>query len=466
MARSRPKTTFLCESCGNDSPKWEGRCPSCGEWNSLVEHRLDAARPSGGRRAALETAPARELSALSSDELPRLLTSSAEVNRVLGGGIVPGSLCLIAGDPGIGKSTLMLRVAADAARAGRVLYVSGEESAPQVKLRAERLGIAGDGLMLLHATSLDAVTAELDRGRPSLCVVDSIQTVHDDSLSSAAGSVGQIRECARALMGWAKTNDVPMVLTGHVTKGGDIAGPRVLEHMVDVVLYMEGDPISSWRLLRAVKNRFGSTNEVGVLEMSETGLNDVADPSRTFLSERADGAVGSVIVPTLEGTRPLLVEVQALTSPSLLPAPRRVASGIDFNRLLLVCAVLTRRAGVSLANEDVIVNVTGGLRIDEPAADLGVALAIVSSVRNAPVAADLAAVGEVGLSGEVRRVPQLGRRIGEVSRLGFRRCLAPAGDAPKSGDGPEAAVVTTVREAIAAAFPHSARPQRAGRSIG
>ena len=253
-----------------------------------------------------------------------------------------------------------------------------------------------------------------------------------------------------------------MVLTGHVTKGGDIAGPRVLEHMVDVVLYMEGDPISSWRLLRAVKNRFGSTNEVGVLEMLETGLADVADPSRTFLSERADGAVGSVIVPTLEGTRPLLVEVQALTSPSMLPAPRRVASGIDFNRLLLVCAVLTRRAGVSLANEDVIVNVTGGLRIDEPAADLGVALAIVSSVRNAPVASDLAAVGEVGLSGEVRRVPQLGRRIGEVGRLGFRSCLAPAGEGPKSGDGgTEYAVVSTVRQAIASAFPRGARPQRA-----
>ena len=462
MVRSRPKTTFLCDSCGNESPKWEGRCPSCGEWNTLVEHRVDASRPSGARSSASETPPARELSELSSDEIPRLLTSSAEVNRVLGGGIVPGSLCLIAGDPGIGKSTLMLRVASDATRAGAVLYVTGEESAAQVKLRAERLGIAGDGLMLLHATSLDAVMAELDRTRrPSLCVVDSIQTLHDESLSSASGSVGQIRECARALMSWAKSNGTPIVLTGHVTKGGDIAGPRVLEHMVDVVLYMEGDPISSWRLLRAVKNRFGSTNEVGVLEMSETGLADVADPSRSFLAERAEGAVGSVIVPTLEGARPLLVEVQALTSPSMLPAPRRVATGIDFNRLLLVCAVLTRRAGVSLANEDVIVNVTGGLRIDEPAADLGVALAIVSSIRNAPVPSDLAAVGEIGLSGEVRRAPQLDRRIAEVGRLGFRRCLAPAPDGPRI-DVPEAAVVTTVRQAIAAAFPAQSRPRTAG----
>lgn len=463
MVRSRPKTTFLCESCGNESPKWEGRCPACGEWNTLVEHRIDASRPSGTRASAVETPPARELSELSTDELPRLLMSSAEVNRVLGGGIVPGSLCLIAGDPGIGKSTLMLRVAADATRAGTVLYVTGEESAAQVKLRAGRLGIAGDGLMLQHATSLDAVMTELDRTRPSLCVVDSIQTVHDEALTSGPGSVGQIRECARALMGWAKSNGTPMVLTGHVTKGGDIAGPRVLEHMVDVVLYMEGDPISSWRLLRAVKNRFGSTNEVGVMEMSETGLSDVADPSRTFLSERAEGAVGSVIVPTLEGTRPLMVEVQALTSPSMLPAPRRVATGIDFNRLLLVCAVLTRRAGVSLANEDVIVNVTGGFRIDEPAADLGVALAIVSSVHNAPVPSDLAAVGEVGLSGEVRRVPQLGRRIAEVGRLGFRRCLAPAGDGPQRGDGGTGySVVSTVRQAIGAAFPRQSRPQRAG----
>ena len=459
MARSRPKTTFLCESCGADSPKWEGRCPSCGEWNSLVEHRLDAPGASGGRLSALETPPARELSELSSEELPRLLTSSSEVNRVLGGGIVPGSLCLVAGDPGIGKSTLMLRVAADAARTGRVLYVTGEESAAQVKLRAERLGIAGDGLMLLHATSLAAVTAELDRLRPAMCVVDSIQTVHDESLSSASGSVGQVRECARALMGWAKANGVPMALTGHVTKGGDIAGPRVLEHMVDVVLYMEGDPTGAWRLLRAVKNRFGSTNEVGVLEMSRAGLADVEDPSRAFLSERAEGAVGSVIVPTMEGTRPLLVEVQALTSPSMLPAPRRVASGIDFNRLLLVCAVLTRRAGVPLANEDVIVNVTGGLRIDEPAADLGVALAIVSSVRNAPVPADIAAAGEVGLSGEVRRVPQLGRRIAEVGRLGFARCVAPPGDA--SAGGSKAAAVKTVRQAISAAFPAGARPRKA-----
>ncbi len=425
MARSRPKTTFLCESCGNESPKWEGRCPSCGEWNTLVEHRIDASSPSGGRRTVLEATPARELSELSSDELPRLLTSSAEVNRVLGGGIVPGSLCLIAGDPGIGKSTLMLRVAADATRAGRVLYVTGEESAAQVKLRAERLGIAGDGLMLLHATSLDAVMTELDRVRPALCVVDSIQTVHDEALSTASGSVGQIRECARALMGCAKSNGVPMVLTGHVTKGGDIAGPRVLEHMVDVVLYMEGDPISSWRLLRAVKNRFGSTNEVGVLEMSQAGLADVADPSRTFLSERAEGAVGSVIVPTMEGTRPLLVELQALTSPSVFSNPRRTPNGVDANRLLLISAVLAKRIGLRLQEQDLFVNVVGGLRVSEPAADLAMAAALVSSHEERPLPADLALLGEVGLGGELRAVSQTGRRLREAAKLGFKRALVP-----------------------------------------
>jgi DNA repair protein RadA/Sms len=354
--------------------------------------------------------------------------SSGEVARVLGGGVVPGSVVLVAGDPGIGKSTLLLRLCADIAESsGQTLYVSGEESMAQVKIRADRLGISGSGLMLLQSTSLEEVLAELDSLRPVLAVVDSIQTVYDDSLASGAGSVAQIRECTRALTEWSKRSGVPLVLTGHVTKGGDIAGPRVLEHMVDVVLYLEGDPISSWRLLRSVKNRFGATNEVGVLEMAEEGLLDVQDPSQAFLSERREGAAGSVVVATLEGSRPLLVEVQALTNPSVLPAPRRVATGIEINRLLLVCAVLSRRSGMSLANQDVVVNVTGGLRISEPAADLGVALAIASSLKNTPVAPRLAAIGEIGLTGEVRKVPQLQRRVSEVARLGLKRCLVPQG---------------------------------------
>ena len=457
MAKSRAKTIFVCESCGNESPKWEGKCASCGEWNTLVELQRDRRGSRDGPWAGASALPPQELSDVSTEQLSRLQVSSAEVNRVLGGGIVPGSLVVIAGDPGIGKSTLLLRMTADvASMGGHVLYVSGEESIAQVRMRADRLGVSGKNLFLLQATALDEVMGQLERVRPVVAVVDSIQTVYDDSLASTAGSVAQIRECTRVMMGWAKAQGVPIILTGHVTKGGDIAGPRALEHMVDVVLYMEGDPISSWRLLRAVKNRFGSTNEVGVFEMVERGLVEVEDPSRSFLAERREGAVGSVVVSTLEGSRPILVEVQALTSPSVLPTPRRVASGIDFNRLLLVCAVLTRRTGISLANQDVVVNVTGGLRISEPAADLGVALAIVSSLKNVPVAPHLAAVGEVGLGGEVRRVPQLQRRIEEVARLGLKQCLVPSmseQEREENKGGLVANPVGTLGEAVAASIP-------------
>ena len=456
-ASHRGKSSYVCESCGNDSPKWEGRCPSCGDWNTLVEVRRDR-RVS--RRGAGVATPAQELSQVSVDHLPRLKLSSAEANRVLGGGIVPGSVALIAGDPGIGKSTLLLRIASDIAETtGPVLYVAGEESAAQVKMSADRLGVSGKRLFLLQATALDEVIDHLDSIKPALAGVDSIQTVHDDSLDSAAGTVAQVRECTRGLMEWAKAHAVPMILSGHVTKGGDIAGPRALEHMVDVVLYMEGEPISSWRLLRGVKNRFGPTNEVGVFEMADKGLVDVADPSRSFLSQRQDGSVGSVVVATMEGSRPLLVEVQALTSPSMLPTPRRVGTGVDFNRLLLVCAVLTRRAGLSLAGEDVVVNVTGGLRISEPAADLGVALAIASSLRNIPVPPNLAAVGEVGLSGEIRGVPQLDRRIAEIMRIGMGHCLVPAraGGSGADGDGLKTTGVETLVGALAASLPGEAR---------
>ena len=458
MVKPKARSTYVCDSCGNDTPKWEGRCPSCGEWNTLAEVK----QPRDGARSrswsGTGSLPPQKLSQVSTERLPRLRLSSGEVERVLGGGIVPGSLVVIAGDPGIGKSTLLLKVAADvAATVGQTLYVTGEESMAQVKMRADRLGVSGDGLYLLQATALSEVMEQLEKVRPVLAVVDSIQAVYDDSVSSSAGSVAQIRECTRILMEWAKANGVPVILSGHVTKGGDIAGPRVLEHMVDVVLYMEGDPISSWRLLRAVKNRFGSTNEVGVFEMVERGLIEVEDPSRTFLSERMEGAVGSVVVATLEGTRPLLVEVQALTSPSMLPAPRRVATGIDVNRLLLVCAVLTRRTGLSLANQDVIVNVTGGLRIGEPAADLGVALGIVSSLRNVPVSPHLAAIGEVGLSGEVRRVPQLERRVTEVARLGLKECLVPGSSERLEHEALSATPVATLTQAVAASIPRGSR---------
>jgi DNA repair protein RadA/Sms len=455
MPRAKIKTAFVCDSCGNDHPKWEGRCPACGEWNTLVEVRRDAAERQPGAWLDTPSRSARELSQVSTDDLPRLQVSSGEVNRVLGGGVVPGSVTLIAGDPGIGKSTLLLAIAGDVARtAGPVLYVSGEESAAQLRMRADRLGVAGDGLFLLESTAVEEVVAQLDSVRPVLAVVDSVQTMYDSALASAAGSVAQIRECSRALMAWAKSRNAPAILTGHVTKGGDVAGPRVLEHMVDVVLYMEGDPISSWRLLRSAKNRFGSTNELGVFEMRSEGLVDVPDPSQVFLGERRKDAVGSVVVATIEGTRPLLVEVQALTNPSLLPAPRRVATGVDFNRLLLVCAVLTRRTGISLADQDVVVSVTGGLRVSEPAADLGIALAVASSMRNATIPSGLVAFGEIGLAGEIRAVPQAERRIAEAERLGLTRHVSahPSGNGAGAGRS-----VGTLGEALSYAIPRSPR---------
>ena len=428
LVKSKVKSRFLCEKCGNESPQWEGKCSFCGEWNTLVEFSQDNANPSNSRNwFGQGSLPAQKLSEISLQELPRFPLTSLEVSRVLGGGIVPGTVVLLSGDPGIGKSTLLLQTAADVAVSnGSALYVTGEESMAQVKMRADRLGIDVDNLLLLQTTVLAEIMDHLDRIKPSLAVVDSIQTVYDDSSSATPGSVTQVRDCTRVLIQWAKTSGVPIILTGHVTKGGDIAGPRLLEHMVDVVLYMEGESISSWRLLRAQKNRFGSSNEVGVFEMSNSGLIDISDPSKAFLSERKEGTLGSIVVPTLEGTRPILVEVQALTSQSTLPSPRRVATGVEFNRLLLICAVLSRRAGISLANQDIVVNVTGGLRLSEPAVDLGIALAIVSSLKNIPVKSNVAAFGEIGLNGEIRGVPHFARRIEEASRLNLQGCLIPA----------------------------------------
>ena len=434
MPKTRTKTEFVCTSCENATAKWEGQCRTCSAWNTIVE-RADTSRYGW---LHTESPSAVQLADVSADELPRMALSSGEVNRVLGGGIVPGSLVLLAGDPGIGKSTLLLQIVAEVARNGSpVFYVTGEESVSQIKMRADRLGIDGQNLYILPQTNVDDTLARLDKFQPSLAVIDSIQTMYDPSLSSQPGNVSQIRECARRLLEWGKANNVPLILTGHVTKGGDIAGPRILEHMVDAALYMEGDSVSSWRLLRAVKNRFGSTNEVGVLEMTGAGLRDVADPSESFLLDRPKGAMGSVVVPVLEGNRALLVEIQALTAPSTIPTPRRVATGYDSHRLLLVCSVAMRTCGIPLADYDVIVNVTGGLKIAEPAADLGVALAIASSFRSVPMPGDVAAVGEVGLSGEIRRAPQTERRVKEASRLGFRKCLVP-GNTDDRCDGADA----------------------------
>jgi DNA repair protein RadA/Sms len=441
------RTVFVCQSCGRESLKWLGRCPNCQEWNSFVETRITAAAPTNV--SALENPP-RELSQVAVNKSDRFPLPMNEVNRVLGGGVVAGSLVLIGGEPGIGKSTLMLQVSALVAGVGgKVAYVSGEETLSQIRLRAERLGISGEGLYLLAETDLGAILSHLEQLAPSLVVIDSIQAVYSPELDSAAGSIGQVRECTLRLMHWAKPNAVPVFVAGHVTKDGAIAGPRVLEHIVDVVLYLEGEPFSAYRVLRGVKNRFGSTNEVGVFEMKAEGLVEVDNPSKAFLSQRWGEAIGSAVVPTLEGSRPLLVEIQALTTPTSFGLPRRTANGVDFGRLLLITAVLTRRVGLKLGNQDIIANVTGGLKVAEPAADLGIALAIASSARDISVDPELAAVGEVGLSGELRAVSQLDRRVAEAARLGFKRCMVPKTGAnisvPKNI---KLVPVATLREAI------------------
>ncbi|MBN1643389.1 MAG: DNA repair protein RadA [Dehalococcoidales bacterium] len=422
MEKSR--TVYICQQCGKESLRWVGKCPNCQAWNSFVEQTVKETKSRS--RAAKSDRQPEELSRVVLEATERFPVPIDEFNRVLGGGIVPGSLVLIGGEPGIGKSTLLLQASALLAKShGRVVYVSGEETPNQIKIRAKRLGIAGDGLYLLAETDVDAVLEHAEELQPSLLIIDSIQTAHTQEDDGISGSITQVRQSAQRLMSWAKSSGVPVFITGHVTKEGAIAGPRVLEHIVDVVLYLEGEQFSAYRLLRCVKNRFGSTNEIGVFEMKGKGLLEVENPSLAFLSQRQEETVGSVVVPVIEGSRPLLVEIQALTNATSFGMPRRTANGVDFNRLLMVTAVLTRRLGMKLGNQDIMVNVTGGLKIDEPAADLGIALAIVSSFRDVSVDHELAAVGEIGLSGELRAVPQLERRVSEAARLGFKRILTP-----------------------------------------
>jgi DNA repair protein RadA/Sms len=444
--KSSGRTIFVCRNCGKESLKWLGRCPNCQEWNSFEETVVSAAPTP----IADLSNPPQELSQVVIDSSDRLPLPMSELNRVLGGGLVSGSLVLMGGEPGIGKSTLLLQVSALVAQAGgKVAYVSGEETLSQIRLRAERLGVSGQGLYLLAETDLNAILGQLEQLEPSLVVIDSIQAISLPELESTAGSVGQVRECTLRLMHWAKPNVVPVLVAGHVTKDGSIAGPRVLEHIVDVVLYLEGEPFSAYRVLRGVKNRFGSTNEVGVFEMKAEGLIEVDNPSKAFLAQRLEEAVGSAVVPTLEGSRPLLVEIQALTTPTSFGLPRRTANGVDFNRLLLITAVLTKRVGLKLGNQDIIVNVTGGLKVGEPAADLGIALAIASSFRDIAVDPALVAAGEVGLSGELRAVSQLERRVAEAARLGFKRCLVPkTGAQIKAPKGIQLLTASTLKEAI------------------
>ncbi len=423
-----------------------GRCPGCQEWNSFVEKVVATAT-----RSISESSQPQELSGIVVSHHERRQLPMAEFNRTLGGGLVPGSLVLIGGEPGIGKSTLLLQVAALLAQnEGNVVYVSGEETLHQIKLRAQRLKIDGERLYLLSETNINTILNSIEDLNPCLVVVDSIQAVYLPELETTMGSIAQVRECTMRLMQWAKSKQVPFFITGHVTKDGTIAGPRILEHIVDCVLYLEGEHFSSYRLLRSIKNRFGSTNEVGIFEMKAQGLVEVENPSQVFLSQRMSQAVGSAVVPTLEGSRPLLVEVQALTNATSFGLPRRTANGVDFGRLLMIAAVLSRRVGIKLASQDIIVNATGGIKIAEPAADLAIALAIASSFSDKGVDPELVAVGEIGLSGELRAVSQLDRRIGEVARLGFARCLVPATSAKASHTprGIKLIPVTTLKEAI------------------
>ena len=450
----KARTQFVCQQCGSTSPKWMGRCPDCGEWNTMVETIVESKERSPLSYAMPRSKPQR-LSEVAADGLERVQLPMPEFSHVLGGGIVPGSLVLVGGDPGIGKSTLLLQVSALMTEAlGKVLYVSGEESVRQMKMRAQRLGIATDQLYLLTETNLNIILEHIQELVPKAVVVDSIQTVYLDELKSTAGSISQVRQCASRLMQIAKGEGIPIFLVGHVTKAGAIAGPKVLEHIVDTVLYLEGDRFHAYRLLRSVKNRFGATSEVGVFEMGSEGLIEVANPSEAFLAERLPNAAGSSIAVTLEGTRPLLVEVQALASTTSFGLPRRTANGVDFNRLLLLTAVLNKRVGLRLSDQDIFINVVGGLKINEPAADLAVATAIASSFKNTPVAADLAIVGEIGLSGELRAVGQLSKRLNEAAKLGFRRCLVPKSFRRQEidSDGIEVVGVRSLKEALQVAL--------------
>ncbi len=453
-----PRTSFFCSACGNEQPRWFGHCPACGEWNTATE------APAGGKpaakagpRARRSWAPAsgarREgpvaLAQVSLDETARTHTGMRELDRVLGGGVVPGSLLLVGGDPGIGKSTLLLQLAlALAADGKKVLYVSGEESEQQIRLRAARLGDVPAGLLLLCETDLERVLETAAGTAPDALIADSIQTLTRADLEGGAGTVTQVRECGLALLHYAKASRTPVFLVGHVTKDGAVAGPRVLEHMVDAVLYLEGERYQHYRVLRAAKNRFGSTHELGVFEMLESGLREVANPSEAFLSDGARDVPGVAVVASLEGARPLLVEVQALVSTSFYGTPQRVTSGYDPRRLAVLLAVLERRVGLRLGRHDVFVTVTGGFRLDDPGADLGVALAIASSFRSRPVLAGTLALGEVSLSGELRRVPRLEARLREAAQMGFARAGFPAAQqADAAGAGLEPVPLATLREA-------------------
>lgn len=454
----KTKSVFYCTECGNETPKWQGKCPACGSWNTIVEQPVQAGtkiRAAGGSKRTSETVqrslPRKIAEVETTDEL-RFHTGLSELDRVLGGGAVRGSLVLVGGAPGIGKSTLMLQICGQLCRFAKVLYVSGEESQRQIKLRAERLGVRDDNLYLLTETDMGSMVESVLELRPDVLIVDSIQTMYNSDLNTAPGSVGQVKDCTMALMQLAKGQSITVFVIGHVNKEGSIAGPKVLEHMVDCVLYFEGESHQSYRILHAAKNRFGATNEIGVFEMEENGLSQVPNPSELLLSGRPTDAPGTCVACVMEGARPILAEIQALLAPSGFGTPRRTSNGFDYNRAMLLLAVLEKRGGLMVNTCDAYVNVIGGLSVDEPAADLAAVIAMASSFRDRPVPSDLAAVGEVGLTGELRSVNALNQRLSEVRRLGFTKCLIPARNSGKLNepDGLQLIRVRNIREALAA----------------
>jgi DNA repair protein RadA/Sms len=446
------KTFYQCQSCGYGSPKWLGKCPDCGSWNSFVEEKEVPSGRKGSLQPSAKTEPV-ALQDIENISEKRTSTGIQEFDRVLGGGVVAGSIILVGGDPGIGKSTLLLQAFSGLSRrTGKLLYVSGEESPQQIKMRAERLSVDSEKIILLPETSLEGILHTASKISPDALVVDSIQTVYTEELMSAPGSVGQVRECAAKLMMYAKRSHIPVFIVGHVTKEGTIAGPRVLEHIVDTVLYFEGDRGHSYRVLRTIKNRFGSTNEIGIFEMSDAGLREVDNPSELFLSERSRNVSGSTVVACIEGTRPLMVEIQALVSQTNFGMPRRTSIGVDFNRVNLLVAVLEKKAGLHLGGMDIFINIVGGLKIIEPAVDLGIIATIASSARERPVEPGTCVFGEVGLSGEIRAVAQAEARLKEAAKIGFTKAVIPSSNAGKirAGQGMEIVGVKDCEELLKA----------------
>lgn len=449
MAKGK-KSVYFCQNCGHEESKWLGQCPMCREWNTFVEEKVTVSKGSVTKSSARQ-AEVVTLSSVSTEQDDRMKTQIEELDRVLGGGIVPGSLVLVGGDPGIGKSTLLLQVCRQLSGQGKkVLYISGEESLKQIKLRANRMGEFSDQLLLLCETNLETIRQVIEREHPAAAVIDSIQTMYSEEVASAPGSVSQVREATNTLMQLAKGLNITIFIVGHVTKEGTVAGPRVLEHMVDTVLYFEGDRHASYRILRGVKNRFGSTNEIGVFEMRETGLEEVANPSEYMLNGRPENASGSVVACSMEGTRPILMEIQALVCKSNFGMPRRTAAGTDYNRVNLLMAVLEKRIGLPLSNYDAYINIAGGIRMNEPAIDLGIVMAIVSSYKNRPISDGTIVFGEVGLSGEVRAVSMPEQRVAEARKLGFKTCVMPevSRDMIKNAEGIEIIGVKSVNQAM------------------